>query len=432
MDEKLNGDAHKRSRSSDQSDQNAIEASQVVDDLKSRQSGGADEFGARVPASTAMRSLSPAFNGRIGPLSLTRAEEIEALWILKQAKSLVPIGHAKTLQSSSLIDYEKKMIYLLEQLDRREDLTNIEGWRWVLSFYVERPQTFKAYKAATCWHLRTVIRRLFSALRELRSETGLTPFLLTRCRYLQSLCDEYMQVKALTKEDLNGGQSVRLRPTESKLNHLKRISAKYPDWVERMQNAMRYSMYSDAIQVIELMGCRPIELVEGIEISLGDPGWFSLKVLHGGKVTEKSGQPWREISLPAAKLPINWAQALRTSGTFVVRINDRDEFRNALQQASRAALPNVPYATAYVYRHAFATRMRNVGFSAQEIGAFMGHSAAETQSRYGIRSRGKLRDRRDLSTVARVKVPREVRPLKKSFIDTVVAKKSKTKLSSPS
>lgn len=431
MDEDLNDDVHKRSRTSDQIDQNAIEASQVVVDLTSRPSAGADEFGTRVPAGTAPQSWSPVFNGRDGPRILNREEKNEALSILRQAIMLVPTGHAESIQPSTLIDYKNKMTLLMNRLDSQEELTNIEGWRWVLSAYIEAPESFKAYRAATCWHLRTAIRRLLTALCDLQRDSGLTPFFLNRCRYLQTICDEYREVKAWTKEDLNGGQAVEGRPTKSKLKDLKKISGKYPDWASRMQNALQYSMYSDAIRVLELIGCRSIELLEGVEISLEDPGWFSLKVLHGGKVTETSGQPWRKISLPVSKLPIHWLQALRKSGTFVVSIDDRDEFRNALQKASRAALPELPYATVYVYRHAFATRMRYAGFSAEEIGASMGHSAAETQSCYGIRFRGKLRDRRDLSTVARVSVPRPVRPLNKSFLDSVVAKKSKGKLSKP-
>ena len=104
----------------------------------------------------------------------------------------------------------------------------------------------------------------------------------------------------------------------------------------------------------------------------------------------------------------------------MIAVWSADGLRDFLQRESEKQMPEVPHATAYVFRHAFATRLRDQGFEAEDLGAFLGHSASESQRLYGFKvGAGKRGKKNRAQASIRVEVPREVRPLDRSGLAQV-------------
>ena len=189
-----------------------------------------------------------------------------------------------------------------------------------------------------------------------------------------------------------------------------------------MRQGAAGTKYVDAQRVLALVGCRPEELEQGVTVTQSGLRTVTFEV-QGAKVTQSAGQPWRRISLPIALLAEDWIFRLRAQGSFVVKIASKDGLRKSLQRISHRMLKGVPYATAYVFRHAFATMLRDSGHTVDEIAAFMGHSVAETQRLYGFRKGGGRKVKPAQASGYSVEVPREVRPLKTNGLTSVLAKK---------
>jgi hypothetical protein len=61
--------------------------------------------------------------------------------------------------------------------------------------------------------------------------------------------------------------------------------------------------------------------------------------------------------------------------------------RSAVRAIGRALWPKGPTLTPYHFRHAFAEDLREAGWTADEIGAALGHRVGETSAAYGRRRR---------------------------------------------
>ncbi|MCB8748933.1 hypothetical protein LHU53_18745 [Rhodoferax sp. U2-2l] len=323
---------------------------------------------------------------------------------------------------SSIKDYKKKIIWLRAFIEDYPELDEHVRWQQALNGYSNSAQSFKAYKSALCWHLRGELRIRLDRLKALEpGDTGPVEF-MQHVSVLTERLKTYHAVHEYQRTPVEPLDGFSMPVRGSKRGELKRISKSVKNWSGRMLMAVRRTKYLDAVRVMARIGCRPKELVTGVQIAMGTTGWYNMTVL-GAKVTEIAGQPWRRISQPIKTLPRAWYQRLLKEGTFVVSVETVDGLRNQLQRASAKALPGLPFATAYVFRHSAATRLRDEGFSAEEIGALLGHSAAETQALYGIRAGGKRRKKPDKGVALRVEVPRTVRPLDRSGLKMINAKK---------
>jgi integrase len=214
-----------------------------------------------------------------------------------------------------------------------------------------------------------------------------------------------------------------------KKDALKKISSLHPRWKEEMLLGMRRTKYVDACEVLALIGCRPEELEMGVEVRRHDDRSFALWV-KGAKVGPKAGQPLRGIVLCSNRLPASWAKRLAEQPCFLVQVKSKGALRKSMVRVSEKLFPGLPALTPYVLRHAAATRLREEGKVATEVGAVLGHAVAETSGAYGFRrTRGKRRQPEQASIID-VQTARPVRPADRSGLEGVLAKKKHRNLKS--
>ena len=312
-------------------------------------------------------------------------------------------------------------------MDVDEEPNEAIPWTQALDTYARQASSFRANKAAACWYLRRNLKDLLSQQdRHQRAQEFGEPWL--KCvELIAEMQQVYEAVYAYTRQVPKPIQGLSLPTGESKKRDLKVIAKKYPSWMELMREGAAGTKYVDAQRVLELIGCRPEELEHGVTVTQSGPQTVTFKV-HGAKVTQSAGQPWRQISMPISLLADDWISRLRDQESFIVKIDSKDGLRRSLQRISNRALDGVPFATAYVYRHAFATMLRDSGHTMEEIGAFMGHSVAETQRLYGFRKGGGRKVKPAQGSGYSAEVPREVRPLKTNGLRSVLSKKKASQL----
>lgn len=346
---------------------------------------------------------------------------------VSEARALVSNFKKRPISKSSEDDYTKKTDHMLEALSEVIEIYNIDFWKRALGAHVNNSSTFRGNRSAVRWKLRECIAVLLAEQDMHQRVHGTTSEWQFLCEQLQRCVNAHQVIGQWSQEDFCAVRGAQRKPKKSKKEDLIKITKVYVDWQARMRQELLGTKFNDALLVMERIGCRPSELVGGVEISLSQPGWFSLKVRRGSKVTKDAGQKWRVIHLPIALMPECWRAATANHGTYLVQIENVDQLRNKMQDASKKALPGVPYVTANVYRHALPTLLRVSGFEPADIAAAMGHSVAHTQAGYGIRGGGKRKPKVDLTTIARFEVPRKVKPRDRSGLEFVLAKKKASK-----
>ena len=342
----------------------------------------------------------------------------EAFQIIARVRGQIA---SEKVKASSATDYEKKARYLLSVMDAMDEPNEVLRWTNSLDCYAGLANSFRSVKAAACWYLRQRLRDLLQQQDRLQrvQEFGV-PWL--RCvEKIAEMAMVYEAVYGYKRRVPQPLQGFDLPKGESKKVDLKVIKKKYSDWMSLMHAGAVDTKYVDAQRVLEMIGCRPEELEQGVTVIQSGPQTVTFKVT-GAKVTHAAGQPWRRITLPISHLPEDWVSRFREGESFVVKIGSKDGLRRSLQRISSRVLPGVPFATAYVYRHAFATMLRDSGYSVEEIGAYMGHSVAETQRLYGFRKGGGRKVKPTQAVGYSVEVPREVRSLKPDGLTSILAK----------
>ena len=345
--------------------------------------------------------------------------KVQAFEIIARVRELVADSKIK---ADSAKDYEKKSQHLRSMMDAGEEPCEAKRWTNSLDGYAGQPNSFRGNKAAVCWYLRQNLKDLLSQQGRHQRAGEFGAVWLKSVEQIAEMEQVYEAVYAYTRQVPKHVQGLVLPTGESKKRDLKVIAKKYPRWMALMRDGAAGTKYVDAQRVLELIGCRPEELEQGVTVTQSGLHTVTFEV-QGAKVTQSAGQPWRRISLPIALLAEDWIFRLRAQGSFVVKIASKDGLRKSLQRISHRMLKGVPYATAYVFRHAFATMLRDSGHTVDEIAAFMGHSVAETQRLYGFRKGGGRKVKPAQASGYSVEVPREVRPLKTNGLTSVLAKK---------
>ena len=194
------------------------------------------------------------------------------------------------------------------------------------------------------------------------------------------------QVMAL-KNALNLAEKA---PAEPPVHLVKRRQTKRVDLFKLPENwrevmISRLPKYREAAAVSAISGCRPAELVKGIEVSATD-GMLKIRIL-GAKVSQNSGQEWRELSfgLPSANplAVILGRIALEKGGQTVVKIDDAKAFSGAVREAGKRAFPQFGRTvTPYSFRHQVASDLKAAELGDQ-ISAALGHLVSDTRGSYG-------------------------------------------------
>lgn len=360
-------------------------------------------------------SVSPQFPGIDGP----QVSKEEAFEIITRVRRRIVSAKIKV---DSIKDYEKKAQHLVLMMDADEEQWQATRWTDSLDAYAGQANSFRGNKAAACWYLRMNLQHLLSQQDKYqRAQEFGAPWLMC-VELIAEMEQVYETVYAHTRLVPNAIQVLSPQTGESKKHDLKVIAKKHPNWMALMREGAAGTKYVDAQRVLELIGCRPEELEHGVTVTKSGLHTATFTV-HGAKVTQSAGQPWRKISLPISLLADDWTSRFQDQESFIVKIDSKDGLRRSLQRISKRVLKGAPFATAYVYRHAFATMLRDSDHTMEEIGALMGHSVADTQRQYGFRKGGGRNVKFVQASGYRVEVPREVRPLKTNGLRSVLAKK---------
>ena len=157
-----------------------------------------------------------------------------------------------------------------------------------------------------------------------------------------------------------------------------------PDW--RQTLISRMPNYEQAATISALCGCRPAELVKGVEVFV-QAGQLVVRI-HGSKVGPASGQEWREMhwNLPSSN-PLAIAAgrfALKNGGHVIVKTPDAKAFSGAMREAGKRAFPGFNRTiTPYSMRHQVASDLKAAELPGEQISQALGHSASDTKGSYG-------------------------------------------------
>ena len=157
------------------------------------------------------------------------------------------------------------------------------------------------------------------------------------------------------------------------------------DWREKIVE--RLPKYRFQAAVTALAGCRPAELVAGIDIIIEDG--HLVAHIKGSKVGVASGQEWRTLywKIPSKNPLVAMLSgfASESGGTAVIQTQNARAFSGAVREAGKRAFPDFPRTiTPYSLRHQFASDLKAAELPGHEISKALGHSAERTKGSYGI------------------------------------------------
>jgi integrase len=298
----------------------------------------------------------------------------------------------------------------------RIDATRVTGEPVSLSEFEGKPSTYYAYRAAVRFHAAEfgkVALRDYEKARKAKDPEA-------KAKAYQRMLDAAADLKQYSRDASPGlpnpkavalgledpkpeGAPTRAKrqgkattpPREtSKLKAANAIAKKYPDWRERVWNRLSEiaSPWMDHAAVAALTGARPDELRFA---QIRKDGTNLIVKITGAKVTDNTGQLWREFTLKdddSQEFTHLFAKAtskLKTVGLPDGITDYPDAFSAALARAGKQVLPKSDRMSGYVYRHALASDLKADGASREQIAAALGHAVTKTQDTYGRAVGGK-------------------------------------------
>jgi len=378
---------------------------------------------------------------RLEAYSLEQLSEHDAFAIVKAARQWLTDNDAKrrarkdTAASEATIrDYEKKCRQIeaeIEDLGPGSPAPLFE----VMLRYADRKQTFQALKSALRWQaleqLQMILREQDRLQRAGQRGAPWKRLVLE----LKPILHRLKSIDALSRAECLAWTDRPAKPSKSKRRILPRLDE---DWRQRFLDINATSeTYRHAGVLLVHCGLRPTELASGVRVRYSPKGVRVL--IAGAKVRETAGQPWRTFLLDPGQLPVWFVEDLKEQGRTLIQV-DPDPLRAHLNRMSQAVLnprnrkrDQDLILSAYVFRHALVTDLREQGWETEQIAACIGESSAATLSYYGTRRHSGSRSVKP--TVAMVpnsvRTPRAVRPLDSSGLNAQLNKKRSRKVPAP-
>ena len=365
-----------------------------------------------------------------GDFPLPSLTESQAFSVIRAAREVIGTEDCGENTAKQYAKVAKRFLRLIgEQFEVSADTLWIEA----LDHY-PNADSFNVYKSAVCWHLRQEIRERLQAQDRQQRDNDRGPVWLNNVGIIEQRQREYENVHAhLWAPKPKPDKEIRKligppRADGRKKFVLKKLVQAFPNWMSATLLQVRHGIYLDAVRVLSMIGCRPEELAHGVKVELNPFGHMVLTVMHGAKVTKEAGQPWRRITLPGTGIPWAWRARLQGGAHFVVKIASKDGLRKKLHRISEKLFPGM-LVSAYCFRHSLATRIRGTEVSTEDLAAFLGHSVAKTQAKYGHKKSGGfgLKSKRWMT----VEVPRPVKPIDRSGLDAILSRAGNKKKNSP-
>ena len=294
--------------------------------------------------------------------------------------------------AATVRDYLKKCRQLDAEMKAFEH-SGVDPLFEVLKRKTARKQTFYANRAALKYRaLRDVHAHLQDLNRSLETDAGAAS-LQTAASALCTALQELKRVQACDFEHCAHESGQHRLVSTSKKRCLSKLKEEWRDlFLEVNESSKTYRM---AGVLLRFCGLRPVELSKGVELRWGRRG--VLVAIRGGKVRATAGQPARAFALHADLLPDWFVQEVRSRDRTQV-VAEPDGLRSHLArlservfgqhtQSSREAKRVV--LSAYLFRHALVTDLREAGWSSEDIAAVIGESTAQTTRWYGMRTRSR-------------------------------------------
>lgn len=170
------------------------------------------------------------------------------------------------------------------------------------------------------------------------------------------------------------------------------------NWMERLCNYNANSKYRTALLIMCLTGCRPAELVQGVDISLSEDIENKKFVIEfeiiGAKLSDTKGQPIRKISYvydPSNKLlsALIDATSLIESKSATFYIESAINFTTEIKRIGAVLWPtHTESITSYSIRHQIASNFKK-HLSSDDVSKALGHASPKTKKTYGSVSQSK-------------------------------------------
>lgn len=300
--------------------------------------------------------------------------------IIKQAKTVAQ-NTGKRLSEDTIKGYGREVSRLLSVANEL-GVTLIHAARQTTS-----PRTWYRRRAAIKSVLRGKIQQLLTDLDDIAILSA-TPQhdhagSLSYSKWQSNIHQIEKLLNILNEMDTGGcpiPESSRAKRS-SKKQHMRGLPS---DWREQVI-AEAVVHWRLPILVLAICGCRPAEIKKGIELSVV----MDLLIcrIKGAKVTESSGQPERTLkfTLGNSNLVDSLAAAV-VDGTSEVKIDNPASLTSTIRAIGKKLWPNRKHAiTAYCFRHAASSDMKNSELPNDDISAALGHKVSHTKTYYGQR-----------------------------------------------
>lgn len=157
---------------------------------------------------------------------------------------------------------------------------------------------------------------------------------------------------------------------------------------------------TNAIAVLYATGCRPDELAKGVRVSISE----NLKEIEftiiGSKLNadQRRGIKLRKIAISihdennkikGCLLPLLNELQKNDFEKIKIEVASANSFSGYISKISKRIYPRrKTHASAYSFRHSFATDLKNSGADQVLIASSMGHASTRSQQAYGRKKRG--------------------------------------------
>lgn len=329
---------------------------------------------------------------------------------------------------ATLADYSKKCSLIDRELGCFQH--EPEALMQVMGRHARSKNSFNLYKAALKARQMQRIQDLLRSQDATQRLGGTNETWLRHVHELQKAMKAFADFDELDRQsclDFVGGRGLQSRSKRRDLPNLPH------DWRTRfLEITSDHEQYADAAVLLRFCGLRPTELCKGVDVSLSTNG-IEVRIL-GGKTRKTAGQPWRFFCLNSALLPKSFFDRVERAGTIKVTA-EPDALRMYLRRLSDQVFRQGDYKqpgsriqdhvlSAYTFRHALVTDLRDEGWDTASIAAAIGESSADTVAYYGTRSRGRGKSPSSSAVLMNsVQAALPVRPSKMEGLDALLAQK---------
>lgn len=320
---------------------------------------------------------------------------------------------------TTIADYQKRLKYLEPLFEHTVSKSSQIPWTDAFDMLNVSKSTFSQYRSAIKWGCTGRLTKLLAAQDQMQRTQGQSLQWFRDVKALEEIWYEYQEICSLSYDEYRGQEDwppTRLEKTHAKKSK-KHVLKNLPDgWQEQFDFVNEQSpTYRYAGVMLRYCGMRAAELERGVQVKWTEQG---VDVhIQGAKVRETAGQPWRSFLLNPQLLPQWFVGELKEQGTLNISAIS-DNMRTHLQRLSETVFNPEQRKngcketlSAYMFRHALVTEMRESGWTSEEMAAVIGEWSAETIRHYGTRVRSGKKIKPDVAVIKdSVQTARPVKP----------------------